>query len=137
VRFDTKIAVVLRDDLAVWQKTNVTAFLVSGIAATRPELVGEPYVDASGTRYLPMFRQPVMVFEGDAAGVRRAYERAIARGVEELAVFTSELFATGHDGANRAAVAAVPSDELDLVGIALHADRKLVDRVLDKLRPHP
>jgi hypothetical protein len=110
---------------------------VSGIAATRPDLVGEPYVDGSGTQYLPMFRQPVMVFEGDAAGVRRAYERALARGVEELAVFTSELFATGHDGANRAAVAAVPSDELDLVGIALHADRKLVDRVLDRLRPHP
>ena len=32
MEFDTKIAVVLRDDLAVWQKTNVTAFLVSGIA---------------------------------------------------------------------------------------------------------
>ncbi len=36
VQFDTKIAVVLRDDLAVWQKTNVTAFLVSGIAGTVP-----------------------------------------------------------------------------------------------------
>jgi hypothetical protein len=34
VRFDTKLAVVLLDDLAVWQKTNVTAFLVSGIAAS-------------------------------------------------------------------------------------------------------
>ena len=26
VQFDTKLAVVLRDDLAVWQKTNVTAY---------------------------------------------------------------------------------------------------------------
>ncbi|TIU69464.1 MAG: DUF2000 family protein, partial [Mesorhizobium sp.] len=25
--FDTKFAIVLRDDLAVWQKLNVTAFL--------------------------------------------------------------------------------------------------------------
>lgn len=32
--FDTKIAIVLRDDLAVWQKLNVTTFLVSGIAGT-------------------------------------------------------------------------------------------------------
>ena len=47
-RFDTKIAVVLLDDLAVWQKTNVTAFLVSGIAGTVPGVVGEPYRDASG-----------------------------------------------------------------------------------------
>jgi hypothetical protein len=32
VRFDTTIAVVIRDDHAAWQKMNVTAFLVSGIA---------------------------------------------------------------------------------------------------------
>jgi hypothetical protein len=34
MQFDTKIAVVLREDLAVWQKANVTAFLVSGIAGS-------------------------------------------------------------------------------------------------------
>jgi hypothetical protein len=136
VQFDTKIAVVLREDLEVWQKTNVTAFLVSGIAATVPDAVGEPYVDASDTRYLPMFRQPVLVFAADAAGIRRAYERARARDLE-LAIFTSDLFATAHDAANRAAVAAVPSDELDLVGIALRAERKLVDKVVDRLRRHP
>jgi hypothetical protein len=135
LELDTKLAVVLLDDLAVWQKTNVTAFLVSGIAATDPGTVGEPYVDGSGNRYLPMFRQPVMVFAADAPGIRRAYERARQRGIE-LAIFTRELFSTPHDIANRAAVAAVPSDELDLVGIAMRADRKLVDRVLDRLRPH-
>ena len=48
MQFDTKIAVVLRDDLAGWQRINVTAFLVSGIAGTVPEVVGEPYRDASG-----------------------------------------------------------------------------------------
>jgi hypothetical protein len=135
--FDTKIAVVLRDDLAVWQKANATAFLVSGIAAGAPETVGEPYVDASGNRYLPMFRQPVLVFVGDAAAIRRAYERAMQREVEQLAIFTNELFTTSHDAANRAAVAAVPGDELDLVAIALRADRKVVDKVVDRLRRHP
>jgi hypothetical protein len=137
MEFDTKIAVVLRDDLAGWQRANVTAFLVSGIAGTEPSTVGEPYVDGSGNRYLPMFRQPVLVFEGDAPAVRRAYERAMGRGVEQLAIYTYELFATGHDGANREAVATVPADELDLVGIALRADRKVVDKVVDKLRRHP
>jgi hypothetical protein len=136
VRFETKIAVVIREDLVAWQKMNVTAFLVSGIAGTVPEIVGEPYLDGSGNRYLPMFRQPVMVFGADAAGIRRAFERARQRGVE-LAIYTHELFATGHDEANRAAVAAVPEEELDLVGIAMHADGKVVDRVLDRLRPHP
>jgi hypothetical protein len=136
VRFDTKIAVVVREDLAPWQKMNVTAFLVSGIAGTVPEIVGEPYLDGSGNRYLPMFRQPVLVFGTDAPGIRRVFSRARQRGVE-LAIFTHELFATDHDEANRAAVAAVSAEELDLVGIAMHADAKLVDRIVDRLRPHP
>jgi len=136
LQFDTKIAVVLRDDLAVWQKTNVTAFLISGIAGTVPGVVGEPYRDASGNEYLPMFVQPVLVYEADAAALRRAYEHAMSRGITP-AVYTKELFVTGHDEANRAAVAAVTAAQLDLVGIAFRSDRKTVDRVVDRLRLHP
>jgi hypothetical protein len=82
MQFDTKIAVVLDESLADWQKANVTAFLMSGISATDPALVGEPYIDGSGNRYLPMCRQPVMVYAADGPGLRRAYERAMAREVE-------------------------------------------------------
>ena len=135
MQFDTKIAVVLRDDLADWQKANVTAFLVSGIAGTVPGIVGEPYRDASGNEYLPMFVQPVLVYQADAPALRRAYERALGRDVS-MAIYTADLFETGHDEANRAAVAGVSSDELDLVGIAFRAERKTVDKVVDGLRFH-
>jgi hypothetical protein len=135
MQFSTKIAVVLRDDLAVWQKTNVTAFLVSGIAGTVPGVVGEQYRDASGNEYLPMFVQPVLVYEADAADLRRAYERAMSRDVK-LSVYTKELFVTNHDEANRAAVAAVSAEELDLVGVAFRAERKTVDKIVDRLRLH-
>jgi hypothetical protein len=136
MRFETKIAVVLRDDLAVWQKTNVTAFLVSGIAGTDPSVVGEPYRDASGNEYLPMFVQPVLVYEATAAELRRAYTRALDRGVTP-AIYTTELFTTNHDEANRAAVAAVAAEDLDLVGIAFRGERKIVDKIVDRLRFHP
>ena len=135
MQFDTKIAVVLRDDLATWQTANVTAFLVSGIAGTVPGLVGEPYRDASGNEYLPMFVQPVLVYQADAPALRRAYERALGRDVS-MAIYTADLFETGHDEANRAAVAKVQSDDLDLVGIAFRAERKTVDKVVDGLRFH-
>ena len=36
--FDTKIAIVLRDDLAAWQALNVTAFLTSGIVGANDGL---------------------------------------------------------------------------------------------------
>lgn len=136
MRFDTKIAVVLRDDLAVWQKTNVTAFLVSGIAGTVSDVVGEPYRDASGNEYLPMFVEPVLVYEADRAALRRAYDRALERGVTP-AIYTHELFATGYDEANRAAVAGVPAEDLDLVGLAFRAERKMADKIVDRLRFHP
>ena len=134
VRFDTKIAIVLRDDLETWQKLNVTAFLASGVAANA-ELLGEPYTDADGTLYTPMFRQPVLVFEADKAVLTAAHERAVTRGLP-MAVFTAELFGTGHDEANRAAVAAVPRGGLDLVGIAVHGPRNAVDKTIKGAQLH-
>ncbi|MFI5713651.1 DUF2000 family protein [Kribbella sp. NPDC051620] len=136
IRFDTKLAVLLRDDLPTWQRLNVTAFLVSGIAATQPELVGEPYEDADGTRYLPMFRQPVLVFEGAKEFMATAHQRALSRGLT-ISVFTQDLFATGNDRDNRAAVKAVQQGQLDLVGLALYGPKNAVDKILKGARMHP
>lgn len=129
VRFATKIAVLLRDDLQSWQRLNVTAFLVSGIAGTMPELIGEPYEDADGTEYLPMFRQPVLVFAGDRDVLANAHRRALDRGLR-ISVFTDEMFRTGNDDDNRAAVLAVPREKLDLVGIAVHGPKNAVDKIV-------
>lgn len=134
--FDTKIAVLLRDDLEGWQRLNVTAFVVSGLTAMLPDLVGEPYADADGTGYAPMLGQPVLIMQGDATVLRAAHERALRRGLR-FPVFTADLFATGDDVANRAAVAAVPRDDLDLVGLAVHAGRNAVDKIVKGARLHP
>lgn len=135
IYFDTKIVVLLRDDLATWQRLNVTAFLAAGVAGAEPELLGEEYVDADGTRYLPMFRQPVMVFAGDPDTLTSAHTRALARGLR-ISIFTQELFGTGNDRDNRAAVRAVSREKLDLVGLALHGPRNVVDKVLKGARLH-
>ncbi|MFG3101462.1 DUF2000 family protein [Streptomyces sp. NPDC048182] len=136
VRFDTKIAVLLREDLETWQRLNVTAFLVSGLGREFPEVIGEPYADADAVGYLPMFRQPVLVFEGTKEQVRTAHGRALSRALPR-AVFTADLFATGNDRDNRAAVRAVPTADLDLVGIAVYGPRNAVDKVLKGARMHP
>jgi hypothetical protein len=132
----TKIAVLVRDDLPVWQRLNVCAFLVSGVAAAVPELVGDAYEDADGTRYLAMFGQPVLVFEASAEVLGTAHRKALDRGLP-TAVFTADLFATGNDEDNRAAVRAVPRDALDLVGLAVHGPRNAVDKVVKGARMHP
>lgn len=134
--FDTKVAIVLCDDLAVWQKLNVTAFLVSGIVGSNDGLIGENYRDASAHLYAPMLIQPMMVYTASADTLRKAYDRAIERDVR-LAIFTRDLFATGNDIDNRAAVAAVASDDLPLVGIAMRDLKKTVDKVIKGLSLHP
>ncbi|MFF8833761.1 DUF2000 family protein [Streptomyces sp. NPDC015131] len=136
VRFDTKIAVVLRDDLQTWQRLNMTAFLVSGIGRAVPEVIGEPYADADDTAYLPMFRQPVLVFEASKEALTTSHQRAVSRGLP-LSVFTTDLFTTNNDRDNRAAVRAVHRDQLDLVGMAVYGPRNAVDKVLKGARMHP
>lgn len=136
VSFSTKIAVVVRDDLPVWQRLNVCAFLVSGVAAAVPELIGEAYEDADGTKYLAMFGQPVLVFEASADVLTAAHRKALDRGLP-MSIFTAELFGTGNDEDNRAAVRAVPRDRLDLVGLAVHGPRNAVDKIVKGARMHP
>ncbi|HEY0536560.1 MAG TPA: DUF2000 domain-containing protein [Actinoplanes sp.] len=133
---DTKIAVLLRDDLLTWQRLNVTAFLVSGLGTVQPSLVGSPYEDGSGVHYLAMFGQPVLVFEGTAEVVKAAHSRAVGRHLP-TSIFTADLFATGNDEDNRAAVRAVATEKLDLVGLAVCGPRNAVDKVVKGARMHP
>jgi hypothetical protein len=135
--FDTKVTVMVRDDLATWQRLNVTAFLMSGITARAgAEAIGEPYVDADGREYLPLLVQPVLVLTADRGKLHTVRERAQRRGVD-LALYTAEMFLTGHDADNRAAVRGVATDDLDLVGLAVRAPHRDADAVLRGLKRHP
>src|ERR1700754_3512877 len=135
MEFDTKIAVVVRTDLEPWQKLNVAAFLSGGIAATFPECIGAPYEDGTATQYLSLIGQPILIYGADRAALSRALERALARDVKP-ALYTEDMFKTTHDEANRAAVKAVARAELNLVGLAVRADRKVVDKITDGLKFH-
>jgi hypothetical protein len=81
-----------------------------------------------------MFRQPVLVYAGDADILAAARERALARGLP-TAIYTEDMFATGNDD-NRAAVSAVTAPELRLAGIAVYGPRNSVDKAMKGLRLH-
>ena len=130
-----KIAIAVREDLETWQKLNIAAFLSSGIASECPGVLGDEYVDASMVVYTAMFALPVRVYAGDQAGLRRAFDRGLERGLA-VSVYTDELFTTMNDVDNRAAVARVSTNELCIAGFAVAGVAKQVDKALDKLRPH-
>jgi len=141
MRFDTKIAVIVRDDLADWQKLNVTAFLSSGLSRATDDIVGKPYEDASGYTYLPMFREPVLVYAADTPGLIRAHTRALTRALP-TALYTEELFNTdtpndpNTPNNTRPTPHTAEPPDLNLVGLALYGPRGQVDRVTRGLRPH-
>ena len=133
--FDTKIAIVIRDDLAAWQGLNVTAFLTSGIVAQTPTIIGEPYRDAAGHVYNPMTIQPIVVLSADEQTLRLIHKRSLDRDVTSSA-YIEEMFSTGHDAANREIFAQFSPDNAKLVGIAFRADRKIVDKIVKGARMH-
>jgi hypothetical protein len=134
--FETKVAILVLEDLEVWQKLNVTAFLATGIAGSAPEAMGEPYVDAADRRYASMLGQPILILAADPNTLLRARRQAQERGLT-CAAYVRAMFSTGHDAANREVFRAEPADEPALVGIAMRGPKKDVDRATKGARLHP
>ena len=134
--FDTKFAIILRDDLAAWQALNVTAFLTSGVIAQFPEIIGEPYRDLSGNVYNAMSVQPVIVLAADAVTMAAIHRRSLDHGTT-TSLYIEEMFSTGHDAANREIFGRFGPEDAKVVGIALRAERKIVDKITKGARKHP
>lgn len=133
--FDTKIKIVLRDDLAVWQRLNVTAFLMSGIAGTQ-NIIGLPYKDQDEVEYLPMSQQPIMIHQATANQLNDLLAKATAKEMA-VTIYTEELFQTYNDEDNRAMVAKFHTNELNLVGIGIRGKKNQVDKLLKGVDLHP
>ena len=133
--FSTKIAIVLLDELEIWQKLNVTAFLTSRIIGKFPDLIGEPYKDGSGVFYSSLNREPVIVLEANNELLKLIHKRAVDRSVE-ISIYIKDMFATGHDEANRETVSSHETDTLPLVGLALREERKIVDKITKGAKLH-
>lgn len=127
MEFDTKIKIILRNDLLTWQALNVTAFLISGIAATQ-NIVGLPYQDGSGVDYLPMSQQPIMIHAGSKEQMLSVLRKAIERQMA-VSIYTEELFHTFNDVDNRAVIAQYLTDDLNLVGIAIRGKKTALDKM--------
>lgn len=133
--FDTKIAYIVRNDLPIWQRLNVVAFLATGIAASAPEIMGAPYVDALGRQYGNMSGQPMLIFEADVAGLQTVQRKGFERELTMIP-YVHAMFSTGHDEANRDVFLAEDAENMNLVGLGLRGPKKVVDKVIKGLALH-
>jgi hypothetical protein len=133
---ENKIAIILRDDLKNWQKLNVTAFLASAVAIEFPELHGRHLVTASGGKFLPFMKQPVLVYKADnLEQMKRAFNRAKERELS-IGIYSLPLFNTMTEEDNLNETASKTDDEQDLVGLAIYGENKKVNKALDGLKFH-
>jgi hypothetical protein len=131
-----KIAIIIRDDLKIWQKLNVTAFLASALATGHPELHGSHLITASGNKYLPFLKQPMLMYKAEnIEQIQRAFKRARERELH-LGIYSQPLFATMTEEENLKITASLTDDEQDLVGIIIYGDAKKVNKAVDGLKFH-
>jgi hypothetical protein len=135
--YDKKIAIVIKSDLADWQKLNVAAFLASAVAIRFPETHGQPFTNASGSTYLPFIKHPMLVYKADTDDqLKRAFHRAKERGVT-IGIYTNLLFNTKNEEENHIEIAKCTDEGLNLAGIVLYGENKKVDKAIDGLKYHP
>lgn len=53
-----------------------------------------------------------------------------------LSFYIEDMFATGHDAANRATVPQYHPETMNVVGLALREDKKVVDKITKGARMH-
>jgi len=77
----------------------------------------------------------MIVLSADAETIKTIYRRAMERRAR-LSLYIEEMFSTGHDAANRAAVKERDPESLNVVGLALREEKKLVDKITKGARMH-
>jgi len=134
--YENKIAIVIKDDLAAWQKLNVASFLASAVAIQFPETHGAKFVNASGSEYLPFIKHPILIYKADTPlDLKRAFLRARERGLH-IGIYTEPLFATKNEQENHLEISRCSDEEQSLAGIVVYGESKKVSKALDGLKFH-
>ena len=71
----------------------------------------------------------------DGNTIGNIHRRALSRGVT-TAAYTEEMFSTGHDEANRAVFKQFGPDDAKIVGLAMRAEKKIVDKITKGAKLH-
>lgn len=131
-----KIAIILSENLLVWQKLNVTAFLSSGLASSSDNsLIGERYRDKAHGSYLPIFNQPVIIYSCSPEKLKTVHNRTASRDVVR-SIYIEDMFITDNDSDNRDTLLKYDVPDLPIVGIGVFGSAKDVDKILSGVKRH-
>ena len=123
----------------------IIPYLGSGIAELFKANTRAVLVEAPGSQSFEMPDVPAIASVAHARGATMIddntwatplYHRSLEQGVKS-SLYVEEMFATGHDAANREVFAQFAPDDAKVVGIALRAEKKVVDKITKGAKLHP
>jgi len=77
----------------------------------------------------------MIVLSASAEKISTIHNRALSRNIRTSA-YIEEMFSTGHDAANRAVFNEFGPEDAKIVGVAIRADKKDVDKITKGAKMH-
>ena len=129
---DSHIAIVLAPDLAFGIAANCTANLMSGLAATHPEILGPPLRDAEGHEFPGIAKVPSAILLAKNLRLEDIYLRCAAEGVFAV-VFFAEALRLRSYMEYISIVAGKPLAGLTILGVGMFGKRDKVRKISGSL----
>jgi hypothetical protein len=127
-----RCVIVVDRELAAGKAANAAAVLALTVGQRHPALIGESLVDASGCVHPGLIPVGIAVLGATQQELSAVRGKALAAACD-VVTFPVQGQQTTDYGAFRDAVAAVVTDELRYVGLALIGDRKPVSKAVANL----
>jgi len=128
-----RCVIVINQQLAAGQAANAAAVLALTLGQRHPSLVGAPLIDADNREHPGLIPIGISVLVADAQQLTQLHQHLLNDDEMDGIIFPVEGQQTTDYAAFREAVSVVPTDNLQLLGIALAGNKKVVRKLTGKL----
>ncbi|MES4614694.1 MAG: DUF2000 domain-containing protein [Ewingella sp.] len=128
-----RCVVVINSELSAGHAANAAAVLALTLGQRHPGLVGEPLIDADARVHPGLIPIGISVLVADSQTLSQLHQTLLNDDEMDGVIFPVEGQQTTDYAAFRQAVTQVPTDSLQLLGIALAGNKKVVRKLTGKL----
>ena len=128
-----RCVIVINQHLAAGHAANAAAVLALTLGQRHPSLVGAPLIDADNREHPGLIPIGISVLVADTEQLTQLHQHLLNDDEMDGIIFPVEGQQTTDYAAFREAVSAVPTESLQLLGIALAGNKKGVRKLTGKL----
>src|SRR5471032_3307813 len=128
-----RCVIVINHELSAGHAANAAAVLALTLGQRHPGLVGEPLIDANNSVHPGLIPIGISVLVADGGTLSQLHQTLLSDDEMDGVIFPLEGQQTTDYAAFQQAVSLVPTDTLQLLGIALAGKKKVIRKLTGKL----